>query len=187
MTKIHPLLALATTAVLASLPTKARADQFDFNYSGNGVEASGVLTTGAYSDNIGGLGLEGWQITEISGQRNGVAIDGLWNDSNFPGPAIIGDVEFDNVLLASPLGFDYYGLAYTTVAGQEFNVYSQDFPTGGGYYDWQDGTGNFIPVTLDPSPVPDRANTAVLVLLVVGLYALGILRQRRQSLAAHRP
>jgi hypothetical protein len=178
MKKLSSLLAFAASVCFASLPLTARASLFDFSYSGDGVVANGVLTTGAFSDNVGGFGFAGWQIVGISGTRNGVAISGLWLDPNFPDPSVIGDVEFDNALLSAPLGFDYWGLSYTTVDGHEVNLFSQDSPAGGGYFDWEDGSGLFIPVTFDPAPVPDRANTAILLSCGLGLCALGALLRR---------
>jgi PEP-CTERM motif-containing protein len=54
-------------AVLLFGATASRADQFSFSYSGAGVTASGTLTATAV-----GLGI--YDVTDISGTRNGTAI-----------------------------------------------------------------------------------------------------------------
>ncbi len=177
------LLRRSTAVLFVSLLAQpfAHADEaYSFSYSGDGVTASGIFMTGAYSDDVDGVqGLAGWEITGIEGTRNGVAITGLWDNPNGFDPTTVGDVEFDNVLLAQSLTLDYFGLAYTLANGEAVNVYSQDYPVGGGYFDWVDGSGAFIPVSLDPEPCPDNADTALLLVLGFALCASASLYWKR--------
>jgi hypothetical protein len=111
-------------ALFIGLVSQTRADTFEFSYQGDSVTANLLLTTGLYDSGIGG-----YQITDISGDRNGVAITGLVNNPNFPSPNVVGNIIYDN-LLTSPWGFNYYGLFYD-VNGTDYNIYF----TNGNYYE----------------------------------------------------
>lgn len=111
-------------ALLLGVVSKTRADTFEFSYQTDDVTASLLLTTGLYDSGIGG-----YQITDISGQRDGVAVTGLVNNPNFPSPNVVGNIIYDN-LLTSPWGFNYYGLFYD-ITGTDYNVYF----TNGTYYE----------------------------------------------------
>lgn len=88
----------------------ASADTFNWSYSGtvwggsDTVSASGTFTTDPFNGSY-------YQITDITGQRNGVAITGL---SNFAGS--------DNQLFLSGPTFDSLGLSYTA-GGVDYNIY----------------------------------------------------------------
>ena len=85
------LIALALTAVCSTLA--AHADTFAFSYTGADITASGVFT-GEVTSQAGV-----YNITGISGTRNGVAISGL-NDQDpfadqllyFPSTATFGTI-----------------------------------------------------------------------------------------------
>jgi VPDSG-CTERM motif len=149
----------------------SRADSFAFWYSGVGVEASGILTTGAYDSSFGG-----YQITGITGERNSVAIDSLVNNPNAPGTFVIGSIIFDNLLLTSTV-VDYNGFMYTA-GGIQYNAYLN---TDAKYYDLTQaqaaaGDPGIQLKTIGFKAVPDGG--ATVVLLGFGFMALGLVRSR---------
>jgi len=106
--KLLPLLALCFVPLLAA------ADTFNWSYTGTNwddpsdiVNASGTFTTDPFNGTY-------YQITGITGERNGVAITGL-NDFG----------SADNELFPAFPAFDMLGLGYTA-GGVEYNVYFDD-------------------------------------------------------------
>jgi hypothetical protein len=163
---------LLLAAVLASgLVCQSRADTFSFWYSGAGVAADGVLTTGAYNSAIGG-----YAVTGITGERNGVAIDGLVSNPNSPGTATNTWFWYDNLFLTST-GVDYYGIVFSA-GGLQYNVYL-DTNT---YYDLSQaqqtsGSLGTVLTTVGTKRVPDAATTAAL--LGLGLLFIGLVPSRK--------
>lgn len=86
------------------LASSAFADTFAWSYTGEGVNASGMFEATPLNDGT-------FQITGISGQRNGVPITGL---STF-GFA-------DNLIYPFLPIFDYAGFSFVA-GGTEFNIY----------------------------------------------------------------
>jgi len=180
---------LAAVAVLAFSPSPVRASlTWDFSYvdtatSGTLIQASGTLTTSdVLTANVGGSGMSGYEITGISGERNTLAITGLNPNANFPGAIVVGTVIFDNGLLTPPPQFDNNGLSFF-VGANEYNLFSQSSPTGGGYYEAPNGTYDYVPVTLSLTAVPEASTiiAGALLLLPFGASTLRILRKSRMA------
>jgi hypothetical protein len=107
---VRRLLVLALCFISAT----AFADTFNWSYSGTDwdgsgttVTASGTFTTDAFNGSY-------YQITDITGERNGVAITSL-NDFG----------SADNELFPVTPQFDMLGLGYTA-GGIEYNLYWTD-------------------------------------------------------------
>jgi protein with PEP-CTERM/exosortase system signal len=163
-TTSYLLIAIAALAVLSPI---AKADQeYSFSYTDNSeIFASGDLfTSGPLVSNVDGSGLSGYDVTGITGERNGVAITGIILNPSFPGSFDAGPVIYDNILLVGPLSFDNSGLLFSTSDGGEYNLFSNDVPIGGGYTDFNVLTGAEVsPIFLTISQVPDSSSTALLL------------------------
>jgi hypothetical protein len=171
---------LTIIAAALIMAVQAQAALWDFSYSGAGIIASGTLTTSdILTPNIGGLGVSGYEITGISGVRNTLAITGLNPNINFPADITVGGVIFDNGLITSPLGFNNNGLSFF-VGSDEYNIFSQNSPTGGGYFEAPNGTTSYVPVTLNIAPVPEASTVVAgaLMLLPFGVSTLRIMRKK---------
>jgi len=162
--------------VALGLVCQTHATTWSFDYSGAGVSASGTLTTGAFNASY-----NGYQITGITGFRNGVAIDGLVPNLNFPGSTNTAAgpagwyITYDNLLTAG-LGFDFSGLYYAS-GGVDYNVYL----TGGTYYELTLAQvnahgGGSLGTVLDHVSVPENASTIVML----GGVLLGLAALRRR-------
>jgi hypothetical protein len=90
--------------LLLFLVPRCFADTFAWSYNGVGVNASGTFTATPNTDGT-------FQITDISGERNGVPITGL-STFGFANNLIYPFIPF----------FDYSGLSFVA-GGTEFNVY----------------------------------------------------------------
>jgi hypothetical protein len=184
-------LAITAAALLTFSLSPVRASlTWDFSYvdtatDGTLIQASGTLTTSdILTANIGGFGVSGYEVTSISGFRNGLAITGLASNPNFPAAVQIGNVILDNGLITSPPQFDNNGLSFW-VGSDEYNLFSQIYPLGGGYFEDANGTGtgDYIPVTLTLGAVPEASTiiAGALLLLPFGANTLRILRRNRTA------
>jgi hypothetical protein len=157
---------LTAIAALAALSPAAKANQeYSFSYTDDStIIASGDLfTSGALISNVDGSGLSGYDVTGITGERNGIAITGIILNPSFPGSFDAGPVIYDNILLVGPLSFDNAGLLFSTSDGGEYNLFSNDNPIGGGYTDFNVLTGGQVsPIFLTIAQVPDSTSTALL-------------------------
>ena len=150
----------------------ARADiPWVWNYSGTGVTASGTLWTTESPDAAGF-----YQITSISGSRNGDTITGLYPT----GSAIPGNEPYvvDNLIRTSGPGqTTVEGFGYSLASGAYANPYYADFLSPPSYSEvfTQAATFNEIPVSFHASPVPEPASFA---LLLSGLLLLTVRRRK---------
>lgn len=150
--------------LLGSLSANATSILWNFNYSGTGVNASGVLTTdstlsgGAYS------------ITGITGQRNGQAILSLVPAGTF------GNLFSDNLLFASGPFLDYAGITFTTSSGAFNLCYAGPGCGASGYQDITNQSLVYTPVTLNVAKVPEPATMA---LFGVGLMLVGFAARKK--------
>lgn len=163
---------LLAIAALFCVPAMAKADLFDFSYSGDGVTADGVLTATVTSPGA-------YLITGITGERNGAPI--TFFEPGGPAAFYYEDSVIDNVLLvpgapAFLSSTQNSGFDFGTADGL-FNPYYQ--PNNGTYYEYRLGSGNApgIPISFnvsaDPVPVPPS-----LLMLAPGLLGLVGIRKR---------
>jgi hypothetical protein len=158
---------LTAIAALAALSPAVKANQeYSFSYTDDSdIFASGDLfTSGPLVINADGSGLSGYEVTGITGERNGIEITGIVTNPAFPESFDAGPVIYDNILLLGPLSFDNSGLLFSTIDGSEYNLFSNDVPIGGGYTDFDVTTGAEVtPVFLTIAQIPDSSNTALLL------------------------
>jgi hypothetical protein len=193
MKKQLSLVGLAAFALLAFSPSPVRANLvWDFSYfdtatGGSIIQASGTLTTTALRTPLTGYGisgLSGYDITAISGERNGVLISGIQSNPAFPGSSTSPGNYYDNALVGSPFGLDVDGLNF--YAGETLYNLSviNPFTGGTGYYDTANANlGNgatLTAVTLSLTPVPEPTTmiAGALLLLPFGASTLRMLRKR---------
>ena len=160
------------------LVSQSRAGTWSFNYSGAGVEASGVITTGAAVSTFGDG--PGFIITGITGERNGVAITGLAQVANnpalSPGHTTSSDGKwwFDNVMLSSG-GLDLWGILFLTADQKEYNIYNDHGQYIDGYYNTSSRNCGYELKDVKMS-VPESGTTVSL--FGVALLGLAMLRRR---------
>jgi hypothetical protein len=196
--KKNSILAALVLALVAVVPA-AKADllwTFSYTDIADGISATGTLTTSSTLDsNLGGFGLTGFEITGISGERNGSAITGLISDPFFPAANTADGYIYDNGLLNAPAALDNDGFVFSAADGNLYNIFSVNSPSGGGYDESVNGSGSYNVVTLSITPdfqsssigqVPDTANTGLLLASVAGLALIVSTVRNRRMTAAQR-
>jgi hypothetical protein len=157
----------------------ASANVYDVTYTVAGVGAVDlILTTEDTPTTTGAYGGLGYQVTDVTGTRDGVAVTGPFSA-----------FSADNVLFPSSPYFDYSGLTYTS-AGDSYGLYwanaSRSRADAGFYAECYasgcNDTINFRDVTdLRVSAVPEPATWA---LMLLGFAGMGIVGYRRKSVLA---
>jgi len=192
--KTNNKFAVLTAIVIGGLAWSqtALATAITFSYSdvADGISAYGTITTsGGLIANVGGTGYSGFEITGITGQRNGQAITGFIPNPSFPSLIIFENAQLDNALL-NPVGLDFNGFALTTSDGI-FNLYATDGNPVHGYSEFAVGSDpniihgislSFGEVPNTSNSVPDGGNT--LALLGSGIAVIGggsILKKKRAT------
>jgi len=163
--------AFGTILSLSSAP--ALADSFNFDYSGAGITASGVLTTTSFDPSIGG-----YLITDVTGQRNGTSISMLLPPNTFAGN--------DNLLFATSPYLDGAGWAYEAGGGTYYDAFSI---APGGYFEQSSQTPSaatsltsFIITPSSPpppTPVPEPSEAMAIVVMGVWIDAAWRLRKKK--------
>jgi len=188
MKKQLSLIGLAAFALLAFSPSQARATLYDFSYVdtatlGTIVQASGTLTTSGLLTALTGVpGVSGYDITAVTGERNGFAITGIDLNLAFPNSSVNNGNMYDDALIVSPNGtFDVDGLNFYSADGNTYNLSSLYTPTGGGTWDTVTTSqviGTEVNLTITAVPEPTTIISGVLMLLPFGASTLRILRRR---------
>ncbi|WP_017317629.1 hypothetical protein [Mastigocladopsis repens] len=176
-------LAATISGVVCFLTTMSAAPvlaaTFNFSYTGvsvisptDTVTASGVLTTDPYDP-----ATDTYQITDITGTRNGVEIDSLLSPNTFP--------DNNNVLYADSLQLDEFGFSYTA-GGMSYNVFDTYQYIEIGYTGTDYGDSSTIPVNIAypltsfsitrVTPVPE--SSSMLGILGISVLAGGSLVKR---------
>jgi hypothetical protein len=199
------LSAFLVVAATAAMAPAAKADSYNFNWSGNGITTSGVIDVTATS--MPGT----YQITGISGtfSDSNAGFSGAITTLNsaplptytpgstyFSAPAFTdAGFSYDNLLypdgespavcVDAPMFsggvFDIYGMSFNVAGGYTVDLWSQGDLGGDMVGDSFDGVklGNSdpgIPVTGGVSPVPEPGSLMLLATGVLGL--AGTLRRR---------
>jgi hypothetical protein len=172
-------------AAFSAIAQPAHALLWNWNYTGPGFTGTGMLTTVDTPDGVGF-----YQVTGITGTRNGVAITGL-----FPtGASIPGNEPFnlDNLIKQASPQLTTHGLGFSLADGNYVNVYYADFLSTPVYTEvfsappFVPGSANFGPedhelpissfsASLASGSVPEPSTLA---LLVAG-WGFGVMRRRR--------
>lgn len=170
MTSLRTLRASALAAAVAAstltMTAPAHAATWDWSYTATGIAASGTFTTTDTPDANGFF-----EITAITGSRNGVAIVGLQPT----GTAIPGNEPYavDNLVSISGPQLTWDGFGYAMADGSYANPFS-DGTTAWEYLSvppYVDGAGQEVAVAFSATPVPEPGTGALALIGLVGLVA----------------
>lgn len=171
---IYHKLAVATSGfilIATAGTTPATAADFNFSYSGsniNGsVSANGVLTTGAENS-----ANNSYQITGITGTRNGVSIDSL-----LPSGSSSYENNNDNLLLPSSPQVDFFGFSYEA-GGETYNLFSLT-ESSSTLYGEKSTNGVIIPISFSATPTSVPEPSSIIGVLSVGVFIGGTLLRRK--------
>jgi hypothetical protein len=170
-------LSFAVIGIVLALCSSAQAKLWTWSYSGAGVSASGEFTTTdtSYAGD--------YTITGVTGQRNGVAITGLWP----AGSAIPGNAGYpvDNLLSLSTPQLTINGFGFSLLDGRYSNPFYADFLTPSQYQEvFSDAFSVIsemqISFSATPAPTPQPGQGfAGLAVLTLGALALSLRRAAR--------
>jgi hypothetical protein len=124
------VLVTAAELIFGTIQTAAAATlNWEWNYTGSGIAANGTFVT---NDTPDGLGF--YQITGITGTRNGVPITGLQTT----GTPIPGNEPFnvDNLISLNPQQLTKDGFGYSTAAGSFSSPFYASFLQPPGYLEF---------------------------------------------------
>ncbi len=180
---------LASTGLMPGTLKSAAAASltWDWSYSGSGITASGTLLTNDTPDSAGF-----YQITDVTGTRNGVLITGLQPT----GTAIPGNEPFavDNLISLGTQQLTGDGFGFATASGDFVNPFFADFLNPSVYLEvfstppFSFGTlgpeDSELPIKFSahirPAAVPEPST--IPSLLTFGfLVTCGVVRARRQQ------
>ena len=165
-------------AALSAQPLKA--DTFTFNLTGTGVSASGTFTA-VQSATV----LNGWNVTGMTGQVNGITIaqvvPGSWNPASLDSLNLPNFYfNYDNVLYGSIPHFDFGGILFELSDSVYVNFYED--PVLGDTY--LDSTNTRVALSNFTSNVPLTATPEPSSITLLGLGALGFAQLLRRRFSA---
>ncbi len=165
-------LAFSFTLFLIMAVGQARANSiWTWNYSGDGIAASGTFLT---ADTANGSGY--YEVLSIQGNRNGDVITGLVP----AGAAIPGNEPYgvDNLVReGGPAQITVQGFGYSLASGAYANPYFADFLSPPTYSEVLTQGPSFaeIPIAFSASPIPEPSSVALVIsgiLLLAGIRSL---------------
>lgn len=166
---------LTTGLTVDGSANPVQAAQFNYSYSGDGVEARGVLTTTDSRDANGYL-----TITGITGQRNGATITALLPPGSFPNDVPPFGVPNDNLFSTTQPFLSFNGFSYL-VGAQPENVFY--YPDEGRYAETDDPNGDPVNYRLlnkfDVHRVPEPSSVGGLSVALLG--SMWLLKKKRAS------
>jgi hypothetical protein len=166
--RLRLIVSVIFIALLAPLPGQASL-RWDWTYTGAGIAASGTFTTDNAADSSGY-----YQITGITGSRNGVAITAL----EPAGEAIPGDPGFpvDNLITAGG-SLTHHGFGFATADGSYANPFYADFQTPPRFLEvfTQPASMGFseVPIEFTAAIVPEPSTVGLVVTPLAGLVLVG--------------
>jgi hypothetical protein len=178
---------LATTSGLVfGTMQAASALNWNWNYSGTGIAANGIFTT---NDTPNDLGF--YQISGITGTRNGETITGLQTN----GTPVPGNEPFnvDNLISLNTQQLTTNGFGYSTSGGNYSSPFFADFLTPPGYLEvfsavpLVPGFENFgledseLPIRFSASITTVPEPNSIFGLVTIGTLGAGLALKRKKS------
>jgi hypothetical protein len=165
---------LGAAAAVAPVQHAAASLLWSWSYTGQGIAATGTFTTDDVADSNGF-----YQITGLTGSRNGSVITGL----QATGTSIPGNEPFavDNLVSLGAQQLTGDGFGFSTADGGYSNPFYADWLSPAGYLDFTVPTpGQYTEdqVAFSANVIPEPQSLA---LLLAGLGAMSLARRRRQS------
>ena len=181
-------LVLPVLVLLASVPAHA-AQTWNWSYDGAGISASGTFTTGDTADANGF-----YEVTAVSGARNGIAITGLQATHT----AIPGNEPFmvDNLVRIAGPQLTVEGFGFALADGTYANPFFANFLATPGYLEYysappflsgnvgQEDSETSITFSASLSQVSDVPEPAGYAMFSLGLAILARLRTRARGTTA---
>ncbi len=175
----------ATSGLVFGTMQAAFALSWNWNYSGSGIAASGTFTTNDTPDNLGF-----YQISGITGLRNGETITGL----QAAGTPIPGNEPFnvDNLISLNNQQLTDNGFGYSTSGGNYSNPYFAGFLPTPGYVEvfsappFIPGSENFgpedseLPISFSATIITVPEPTSIFSLLALCTLGVPLALQRKK-------
>lgn len=128
LTLLFVTLLTASSGLIFATPQAASALNWNWSYSGTGIEASGIFTTDDTPDDLGFF-----LISDITGTRNGETITGLQpTGTSVPGNE---PFEVDNLISLDTMQLTGDGFGFFTEGGNFVNTFFASFLQPPGFFE----------------------------------------------------